>query len=524
MNSQDNKRVEEAGAQMKKQGVYRTLGTCDVEIPNPCGLVIFGASGDLTKRKLIPSLYRLHKNRLLAENFFILGLSRTEMGTDQFRESMRAAVKEEFPKDFNESIWKEFRAKLYYSPIDYVETKSSISSLLKKKLPSLEKKHQTGGNRIFYLALPPTIYENVIMNLGIAGLSRGDTGYTRIVIEKPFGRDLDSARKLNGILQNSFEEKQIYRIDHYLAIETIQNIFMFRFANSIFEPLWNRRYIDHIQITAAETIGVEHRAGYYEEVGVIRDMFQNHMFQLLALTAIEPPALFEADLVRDEKVKVFHSIRPFPLDRLNEYVASGQYGRGNIDEKPVPGYREEKGVSRKSTTPTFAAMKVFIDNWRWHGVPFYLRSGKRLSKRKTEISIHFKPVPYMMFSKTMEESIEPNVLVLKVRPDEGISLIVQTKNPGSRICLRPMQMDFSYEKDVELDAYEWVLLDCMVGHHMLFVREDGVEQTWSLLTPVIDRLESITKVDEFPNYAAGSSGPETAALLLERDGRTWRPL
>jgi len=523
MNSQDDKRFAEGGAQMKKQRVYRALGTCDVEIPNPCCLVIFGASGDLTKRKLIPSLYHLHKNRLLADNFFILGISRTEMGTDQFRELMRSAVKEEFPKDFNESIWKEFAVKLDYSPIDYVEPKSYIRSL-KEKLPSLEKNHQTRGNRIFYLALPPTIYENVIMNLGNAGLSHGDTGYTRIVIEKPFGRDLDSARKLNGILQNSFDEKQIYRIDHYLAVETIQNIFMFRFANSIFEPLWNRRYIDHIQITAAETLGVEQRAGYYEEAGVIRDMFQNHMFQLLALTAMEPPATFEADPVRDEKVKVFHSIRPFPLDGLHEDVVLGQYGSGQIDEEPVPGYREEQGVSRKSITPTFAAMKVFIDNWRWHGVPFYLRSGKRLSRRKTEISIHFKPVPYTMFSKTMDDSIEPNILVLKVRPDEGVSLIVQTKNPGSRICLRPVEMDFFYEKDVELDAYEWVLLDCMVGNHMLFVREDGVEQTWSLLTPVIDRFESITKVDEFPNYAAGSSGPNKAALLLERDGRAWRPL
>jgi glucose-6-phosphate 1-dehydrogenase len=508
---------------MKTETMYRTIGTCAVEIPGPCGLVIFGASGDLTKRKIIPSLYRLQKNRLLSENFFILGTGRTEMNTDDFREEMFSAVENTLSKDFNESAWNEIVNKIYYSPIDYA-IQETYSKSLREKLLQLEKKHQTGGNRIFYLAIPPTLYENVILNLGATGLSQEEKGYTHVVIEKPFGRDLDSAKRLNRIVKNSFQENQIYRIDHYLALETVQNILMLRFANSIFEPLWNREYIDHIQITASETLGIEQRAGYYEKAGVLRDMFQNHMFQLLALTAMEPPVTFKTEPVRDEKIKVFSSIKPFPLDRLNDYVVVGQYGRGGMNRNPVSGYREEEGVSERSITPTFAAMKVLIDNWRWNGVPFYLRSGKRLSKQKTEISIHFKPVPHLMFSNTLNKPIEPNILVLRVHPDEGMNLILQTKNPGSEVCLNPISMDFSYQKDVLMDAYEWVLLNCMHGDHMLFVREDGVEQTWSLLTPVIERLESSTPIDKFPNYAAGSSGPEDADLLIKKNGRAWRPL
>lgn len=511
------------GSQIKTKPVYRTTSACSVEIPGPCGLVIFGASGDLTKRKILPSVYRLQRNRLLPEKFFILGTGRTEMSTDQFRGEVFSAVKKAFAEDFDESSWNELANKLDYSPINYA-VPETYTQFLKEKLLQLEKRHLTGGNRIFYLAIPPTLYESVISNLGRTGLSREEGGYTHVVIEKPFGRDLDSARRLNRVVKDSFEEKQVYRIDHFLALETVQNILMLRFANSIFEPLWNRRYIDHIQITASETLGVEQRAGYYEEAGVIRDMFQNHMFQLLALTAMEPPVAFEAEPVRDEKVKVFNSIKPFPMDRLNNYVAIGQYGRGEIDGKPVAGYREEKGISEKSVTPTFAAMKVLIDNWRWSGVPFYVRSGKRLSSRRTEISIHFKPVPHLMFSNTLNEPIEPNRLVLRVHPDEGMSLILQTKNPGSEVCLNPISMDFCYQRDVLMDAYEWVLLNCMHDDQLLFVREDGVEQTWSLLTPVIEHLESTTPPVQFPNYAAGSSGPEEADLLIKRDGREWRSL
>ncbi len=514
---------KETLSQTKTEPIIHRATTCAVNIPDPCSLVIFGASGDLTRRKIVPALYRLHQNRLLPTNFFVLGTSRTEMSVDQFREKMFSAVKGAFPKEVDDSSWKEFATKFYYSPIDY-GLPESYSHLLREILPQLEKRHQTGGNRICYLAIPPTLYESIILNLAPIGHSREAGGYTHVVIEKPFGRDLDSAQRLNGILRNSFEETQIFRIDHYLALETVQNMLMFRFANSIFEPLWDRRYIDHIQITVAEAIGIEQRAGYYEEAGVLRDMFQNHIFQLLALSAMEPPVAFGAEPVRDEKVKVFHSIRPFPLKELDDTVVIGQYGRGEVDQKPVSGYREETGVSKTSTTPTFAAMKVMIDNWRWNGVPFYLRSGKRLSKRKTEISVHFKPVPHLMFSNTLNELIEPNTLVLRVHPDEGMNLILQTKNPGSEVCLRPISMDFSYQRDVLMDAYEWVLLNCMSDDQLLFVREDGVEQTWALLTPVIEKLEATTPIEKFPNYAAGSSGPEEAAYLIERDGRTWRPL
>lgn len=299
---------------------------------------------------------------------------------------------------------------------------------------------------------------------------------------------------------------------------------MCRFANFIFEPLWNSRYLDHVQITASETLGVEHRAGYYEEAGVIRDMFQNHMFQLLALAAMEPPVAFEADPVRDEKVKVLHSIKPFALNRLGECLVTGQYGAGKVDHTPVVGYRQEPGVSPQSTTPTFAAMKVWIDNWRWNGVPFYLRSGKRMTSRKTEISIHFKPVPHLMFSKTLNESIEPDVLVFRIQPDEGMNLIIQAKRPGSKVCLRTIPMVFSYQRSLLMDAYEWVLLDCMQGDHLFFVRQDAVKQAWEILTPVIKKIEEDTAIEKFPNYEAGSSGPPEAALLIERDGRTWRPL
>ena len=507
----------------RTEPAYKRIGGCDIEPPNPCCFVIFGASGDLTKRKLIPSLYRLHKNNLLPENFFVLGTGRVEMSADKFREDMLATVKETFPNDFNHTCWKELAAKLYYSPLDYSSSESYKKSLA-NQLPVLEERHKTNKNRIFYLAIPPAVFEDVIVNLGNTGLSHEDGGYAHIVVEKPFGRDLESAKRLNSILKKSFQEHQVYRIDHYLAKETVQDIMMFRFANSIFEPLWNNKYIDYVQITVAETIGIEQRAGYYEETGVIRDMFPNHILQLLALTAMEPPASFDADSARDERIKVFRSMRPFPLDRLDEYVVTGQYGSGKMNGKNVVGYREEPGVSRESTTLTFAAMKIFVDNWRWKGIPFYLRSGKRLLSRKTEIAIQFKPVPHMMFSNLLNEPIQPNTLVFRVQPDEGINLVFQAKEPGSKVCLRPVVMDFSYQGEILLDAYEWVLLDCMRGDTMLSVREDAVEQTWRFLTPVIDRLESAIKPEKFSNYAAGSSGPAEAALLIERDGRKWRSL
>lgn len=495
---------------------------CEIEMTGSFGLVIFGASGDLTKRKIIPSLYRLGRNRFLPENFFMLGAARTEMTREGFLKEMREAVKAAHPGDFDESSWEGFAGRLYYQQVDY-DSPDSFRALLGSCRP-LQKKHATGSNLIIYLAVPPTVYEAIIANAGAAGFPEEDGGYTHIVIEKPFGRDLESAGRLNGLLRTFFKERQIYRMDHYLAKETVQDILMFRFANSIFEPLWNRRYIDHVQITVSETIGVEHRAGYYEKAGVIRDMFQNHIFQLLALVAMEPPSVFEAERVRDEKVKVFRSIRPFPLERLGDCVAAGQYGKGAVQGVPAAGYREEPGVSPDSVTPTFVALKVLIDNWRWNGVPFYLRSGKRLSRRKAEISIHYKPVPHLMFARTIEERIEPNMLVLRVQPDEGISLYFQTKNPGSKVCLRPVLMDFSYPKVFFLSDYERILLDCMQGDQMLFVREDGVSETWALLTPLIERIEASTRPEEFPNYASGSAGPLEADRLLQKDGRAWKAL
>ncbi len=517
---QENIAQEEEGAGLAP--MYRRIESCDIEIPQAAALIIFGASGDLTRRKLLPSLYRLYKNRLLAEHFFILGTSRVEMTTEQYRAAMQDAVQTALPRDFDHAVWKEFSLRVYYSTFDYGSQKSYIVDLA-DILPRLESRHQTRGNRIFYLAIPPTVFEAVIHNLGAAGLSREDKGCSHIVIEKPFGDDLNSARRLNKLVHTYYKESQIFRIDHYLAKETVQNILMFRFANSIFEPLWNRRYVDHVQITASETIGVEHRAGYYETAGVIRDMFQNHMFQLLCLTAMEPPAMFIAERVQDEKAKVLRSLRRISPDAAKDQIVTGQYAKGTINGMDVPGYREEPGVSPGSKTPTYAAMKVYIDNWRWHGVPFYLRSGKRLAKRSTEISIHYREVPHSMFPDSVSGPIEPNTIVLKIQPDEGMSLKFQTKQPGTKVCLNSVEMKYGYPRGVALDAYEWVLLDCMIGDHMLFMREDSVELAWSALTSVLDAFES-GKRQQPAQYVAGSEGPNEAARLIERDGRAWRPL
>jgi glucose-6-phosphate 1-dehydrogenase len=494
---------------------------CRIVIPKSCCLVIFGASGDLTRRKLIPAIYRLFRQRLLPRGFFVLGVARSEMDSDRFRELMAEGLREAFPEECDETCWRDFSSRLHYRAIDYHDA-VSYRTALGEVLPALEKAADTGGNRIYYLATPPGVYGDIIGTLHQSGLASQANSHVKLVIEKPFGQDLASSRELNTTLLESFRESQVYRIDHYLAKETVQNILMFRFANSLFEPLWNRRYIDHVQITAAETIGIERRAGYYEQAGVLRDMFQNHMFQLLSLTAMEPPSLFSADRVRDEKAKVLHSIRPFPLERLEECVVTGQYAGSAV--AGIKGYRAESGVAADSGVPTYAALKVWIDNWRWNGVPFYLRSGKRLKRRTTEIAIHFRPVPHMMFSQTMGGRIEANTLILRVQPDEGIHLEIQAKNPGSRMCLMPVSLDFLYPREVSLSAYERVLLDCMEGDQMLFVREDGVELSWSLLTPLIQALEGRAVSGTLFPYEAGSDGPAAAAALLERDGRSWRPL
>ncbi|MDZ7699425.1 MAG: glucose-6-phosphate dehydrogenase [Deltaproteobacteria bacterium] len=479
--------------------------------PDPCAIIIVGASGDLTSRKLIPSLFNLYTNGGLPEPFFIVGCARSRFESSDFREKVKEDALKGSPADASRLA--DFLGYLHYHVIDYEE--SASFDRLSEFLRSLEMRYPVAGNRIFYFAIPPTLYESTARMLGSSGLAaeREDgSGWVRIVVEKPFGRDLDTAIALDTTLHAHFQEHQIFRIDHYLAKETVQNILMFRFANAIFEPVWNRRYVSHIRIMAAETLGVEHRVGYYEGTGVLRDMFQNHMMQLLALTALEPPSRFEAERVRDEKTKTYRALRPFPVGRLNDALVLGQYGAGRINGKEVPAYREEPKVDPESLTPTFASMRVFLDNWRWQGVPFYLTSGKRLPEKRTEITIHFKEVPHSMFRDTLGEHIPANQLTLGIYPDEKIYMTFQTKNPGARVCLRSVTMDFNYHQDYSgpvLDAYEKVLLDCMLGDQMLFWRQDGVELCWSFLTPILRECESCgDRAKNLLPYASGTWGPE----------------
>jgi len=483
-----------------------------VEHSDPCTIVIFGATGDLTARKLLPALFNLYANDGLPEPFQIVGCGRTKMSEQKFIDRMKDAL--DATHILNHDKWPAFADALSYRSIDY-EQMDSFSNL-SKFLKDLDERYGTRSNRIFYLALPPILYQPVVQMLGQVGLGNekdNHNGWSRVVIEKPFGRDLKTAKELNQSIGKYFKEHQVYRIDHYLAKETVQNILMFRFANAIFEPIWNRRYIDHVNILASETLGVEHRAGYYDKAGVIRDMFQNHMMQLLAHTAMEAPSQFESDRVRDEKLKVFRSLRPFPIEKLQEYIVLGQYDRGKIDKKPVPAYREEQGINPDSLTPTYAKMKIFIDNWRWQGVPFYLISGKRLAKKITQIVIGFKEVPHSMLRKTLDETIDANRLTFGIYPDEKVTLTFQTKNPGARLCLRSVTMDFSYHQNYSgpvLDAYEKVLIDCMLGDQVLFWRQESIERCWSFLTPILNACETCSdrsKMLQF--YESGSWGPQT---------------
>jgi len=484
---------------------------CVIDKPiDPCIIVIFGASGDLAARKLVPSLYNLYLNKGLPPSFAIVGCSRTGWSREDFQEIMERSIRETGSLDT--APWKGFAERLYYQVVQYDDASSyqELAAVLRR----IDEKHRTEGNRVFYLALPPSLYQTVGETLGQAGLSRDDEnggGWVRIVIEKPFGSNLKTARDLNNSLRQSFQENQIYRIDHYLAKETVQSMLVFRFANAIFEPVWNRSYIDYVRITAAETLGVEHRSGYYEEAGVLRDMFQNHMMQLLAITAMEPPSIFEADRVQDEKVKVFRCLRPFAVDSINKHLVLGQYGPGTIRDTAVPGYRDEPGVNPESLIATFALMRVFVDNWRWQGVPFYVMSGKRLARKRTEIVIQFKEVPHSMFRHVLGEHITANRLTLGVQPDEKITCTFQTKNPGATFCLRSVTMDFDYHQNYQgprLDAYEKSLLDCMQGDHMLFWRQDGVDLSWSFLTPILDECESCPeRAERLRFYQSGSWGP-----------------
>ncbi len=483
-------------------------------VKDPFGLVIFGASGDLTRQKLIPALYNLYHNRLLPDNFFIVGAARSRFTDNGYRDVLKETLK-------GKDLWDEFSRHVFYTQIEYSDASSFVS--LQRRIKTLERRFATEGNRLFYLAVPPQITAQIVEMLGAGGMNKV-RGWKRIVVEKPFGWDLASARDLNGVLHRYFTEDEIFRIDHYLGKETVQDILLFRFANSIFEPIWNRNFIDHVQITAAETVGVGKRAGYYDKAGVIRDMFQNHIFQLMSLIAMEPPAVFDPARIREEKVKVFRSVRQITRAEIPEYIVFGQYIQGEVDGTVVPGYRDEEGVRKDSHTPTFAAMKIHVDNWRWQGVPFYLRSGKRLKRRVTEVSIHFKPVPHSIFRHQLSEEIAPNVLVFRIQPDEAIELSFQTKMPGTRLCFREVNMNFSYRQQGFYlpEAYERVLMDCLRGDHLIFVGQEGVEKAWEFFTPVLEFLDKGKKlIFHIHDYRAGTWGPLEAEEFIRRDGRYW---
>lgn len=497
-------------------------GSVERKAADCCVMVIFGASGDLTKRKLIPALHNLALEQRLPERFAIVGYARSEMGHEAFRQRMHDAVSEFSRTGLkDESVWKNFAANLYYVRGEYEESEGYRR--LREFLAKLNRDDSSLPNSLFYLATPPDLYAPVIRQIAGTGMSSKEH-CTRIVIEKPFGRDLATARELNRQVHEVFDESQIYRIDHYLGKETVQNIMVFRFANAVFEPIWNRRYVDHVQITAAESVGVENRGGYYEEAGVIRDMFQNHLLQLLCMMAMEPPVAFSADAVRDEKGKLLHSVRPISRAEVPKFAIRGQYGPGKISGNEVKGYRQEPGVVKDSKTETYAAIKLFIDNWRWEGVPFYLRSGKRLCKRVTEIAIQFKRPPLLLFKSCPVDEVSPNVLVLRIQPDEGISLTFEVKPPGPDIYVNPLSLDFNYDKafgSAPPEAYETLLRDCIQGDSTLFTRHDWVESAWSLMDPIIRAWET-TMPENFPNYASGTWGPKEADDFIQADGRRWR--
>jgi glucose-6-phosphate 1-dehydrogenase len=497
------------------------------ELPkaDPCTLVIFGASGDLTKRKLMPALYNLHLAGSLTDAFHVLGVGQDAMNDEQFRTGMHDWVSQAQPQGKTApEAWAPFEQRLHYIQGELTDdaTYRTIAGLLGKI------NQQSGGssNHLFYFSTPPSLAPAIVKGLQAAGLAAEDAGWSRIVVEKPFGRDLKTATDLNREIGAIFDEKQVYRIDHYLGKETVQNIMVFRFGNSLFEPVWNRNYIDCVQITAAETLGIGTRAGYYEESGALRDMVANHILQLLALTAMEPPVAYDADSVREEKVQILRSIHPMTPEQVAERTVRGQYGPGQIGDETAPGYRDEKGVKKDSTTETYVALKFEVNNWRWADVPFYVRTGKRLGKPETEIAVHLRRTPQALFSRTPDDRIMPNVIRLRIQPEEGISISFGAKRPGAEMHTGTVHMDFNYSTGFGVrspEAYETLLLDAMRGDATLFIRADMVEAQWKLITPIEDAWAKLPP-PQFPNYAAGSDGPEQANELLARDGRKWWPL
>ncbi|HEY9628589.1 MAG TPA: glucose-6-phosphate dehydrogenase [Coleofasciculaceae cyanobacterium] len=499
------------------------IGLQQDRVPEPQILVIFGASGDLTQRKLIPALYQMKLERRLPPEITIVGVARREWSDDFFREHMREGVEQFGGGLGKQEVWDDFARGLYYCSGD-MDSPESYEKL-KKLLHNLDIERGTRGNRVFYLAVAPRFFPEAILQLGAANMLT-DPDKQRLVIEKPFGKDLNSAQSLNKVVTQVCSESQVYRIDHYLGKETVQNLMVFRFANAIFEPLWNRQFVDHIQITVSETVGLEGRAGYYETAGALRDMVQNHLMQLFSLTAMEPPNSLDADSIRNEKVKVLQATHLYDIERLDFSAIRGQYTAGWRDNKSVPGYREEEGASAESTTPTYAALKLSIDNWRWKGVPFYLRTGKRMPKKVSEIAIQFREVPFLMFQSASKQA-NPNVLALRIQPDEGISMRFDVKTPGTSPRTRSVDMEFRYDTafgQANTDAYARLLVDCMLGDQTLFTRGDEVEASWRILTPLLSVWDAPAAPESVALYEAGTWGPIEAELLLNRDGRRWRRL
>jgi glucose-6-phosphate 1-dehydrogenase len=510
---------------------------------DPFAMVILGAHGDLTKRKLLPALYALYIDGLLPRTFAVVGMSRTVIQDDAFRASMKEAIQKYSPDlKFEEETWNRFASCLYYRPSNFTEEGSFDE--LAKFLEELKDKHGTCGNHVFYMSTPPSLYEPIITQLAKSNLvskkNVADKPWQRVIVEKPFGHDLASSLALDDHIHKVLSEHQVYRIDHYLGKETVQNIMVLRFANGIFEPLWNRQHVDHVQITIAETLGVEERGPYYEESGCLRDMIQNHMLQLVSLVAMEPPSSLEPEASRDEKAKVLKALRPILPEDVDRSAVRGQYAEGYINGAKVPGYRQEQRVAPDSATETYAALKLTVDNWRWAGVPFYVRSGKRLAKSLTEIAIHFKRAPHSLFygltglkagQKGDDDQLSPNVLVLKIQPDEGISLKFATKQPGATTQIRWLNMDFNYGTAFGVrspSAYERLIHDCLLGDASLFARTDSVETSWRFIQPLLDNWDLAREKKgpqpRFPNYAAGSWGPAEADELIASTGHSWRRL